>query len=117
MGRLKPILVLLLAALLLIDAGDCLAGSAQQDQDMDCCRSMTCAPVSLSSTCCSVKDSGQTPRVVPQVRVSLAPPVLAIVERVAASKNWQAKPSSTDSFKAPIHSPPDLYTLHLSLLI
>ena len=117
MGRTKPILLLLLAALLLVDAGDCFAAAAQQDQDMDCCRSMACSPASWTTACCNVKDSGQTPRVLPQVRVSLAPPLLAIVGRVATSKDLRFKPTSPVEFKALLHSPPDLYTLHLSLLI
>lgn len=52
MARLKTILLLALAALLLVDAADCFAASKQPGDDMDCCQSMPCTPANQNHDCC-----------------------------------------------------------------
>lgn len=52
MQGLKSILLLALAAVLLGDAADCSANSAQRADDMDCCQSMPCTPANQGHDCC-----------------------------------------------------------------
>ena len=61
--------------------------------------------------------SERAPNVLPSATVSLHAPTLAIVEFIQTLVISQALPVPHAAVEAQQHSPPELYTLHASLLI
>ena len=106
-----------LVALLGLQFADCVSAMSQDQQSMQCCGSMPCDPSNQSHDCCKGMVSAQSPNVLPVSHVTFHAPVMVATDIIVSP---QAKPypeASRLDFEAPTHSPPELYTLHSSLLI
>jgi hypothetical protein len=113
----KLFIVVALVALLGLQFADCASAMTQDQQSMQCCGSMPCDPSNQTHDCCKGMVSSQSPSVLPVAHVTLHAPVIVVTDVLASP---QATPSAEVShldFEAPQHSPPELYTLHSSLLI
>jgi hypothetical protein len=106
-----------MVALLGLQFEDCLSGMTQGQQSMQCCGSMPCDPANQSHDCCKGMVSAQSPNVLPVPHVTLHAPVMAVTDILASPKATPYTDASRLDFEAPQHSPPELYTLHASLLI
>jgi hypothetical protein len=84
---------------------------------MQCCGSMPCDPSNQSHDCCKGMVSAQSPNVLPVPQVTLHAPVILVAGVLASSQLTPLSQISRFEFAAPQHSPPELYTLHASLLI
>jgi hypothetical protein len=62
-------------------------------------------------------NSTETPRMLVKARASLEVPAVVVVERPPALETAMAAPLISLAFETQGYSPPDLYTLHNSLLI
>jgi len=113
----RKIVFLLAAFLLAATALDCLAQGQIGDEAMACCRSMPCTPANQSHDCCKTMVSGRTPSVLPTARTSLHAPPVAVVGHAPMLEVASLIPVLTPPVEPQQHSPPELYTLHLSLLI
>src|SRR5229473_6023031 len=114
----KRLLVILGAvALLSLQFTDCLSAMTQDQQSMQCCGSMPCDPSNQSHDCCKGMVSSQSPNVLPVAHVTLYAPVLVVTDILASPRAMPYPEASRLEFEAPQHSPPELYTLHASLLI
>jgi len=112
------ILVVAIAGALLLPAfADCLTPAAQDTQAMRCCAQLSCAPSHQKQACYSTTAAASGSQSAPETRTSLvAPSVMADVYRPAEELILAAF-ALTGVADAPQHSPPDLYTLNLALLI
>jgi hypothetical protein len=61
--------------------------------------------------------SSQSPSVLPVAHVTFHAPVLIVTDILASPQATPYPNASRVDFEAPQHSPPELYTLHGSLLI
>ena len=61
--------------------------------------------------------SSQSPSVLPVAHVTLHAPVLVVTDVLGSPQATPYAEVSRLDFEAPQHSPPELYTLHSSLLI
>jgi hypothetical protein len=114
----KRLLVLLGAvALLGLQFADCLSAMTQDQQSMQCCRSMPCDPSNQSHDCCKGMVSSQSPSVLPVAHVMLNAPVMVVTDILISPQVAPYTEASRGVVEAPPHSPPELYTLHASLLI
>lgn len=113
----KLIIVVALVALLGLQFADCLSATAQDQQSMQCCGSMPCDPSNQSHDCCKGMVSSQSPSVLPVAHVALDAPVMVVTDVLASPQAAPCAEVSRLDFEAPQHSPPELYTLHSSLLI
>jgi hypothetical protein len=114
----KGLLVFLVAvALLGLQFADCLSATTQDQQSMQCCGSMPCDPSNQSHDCCKRMVSSQSPSVLPVPHVTLHAPLLVVADILASPQAIPYPKASRLDFEAPQHSPPELYTLHASLLI
>jgi len=84
---------------------------------MECCASMPCSPANQRHDCCKTMTSGRTPSVLPAPRVSLSAPLLGVIEHQPTLEVARFVPVIPQPAKAQQHSPPELYTLYVSLLI
>ena len=116
MGKKLP-LVLAAAALLLLQFGDCVSAMSRKQQSMKCCASMPCTPANQSQGCCKNMTSAKAPSMLPAQHASLHGPTVTVIAypQILAIVRWAPAPSVM--IEAPQHSPPELYTLHASLLI
>ena len=108
---------LAVAALLGLQFADCMSAMTQDQQSMKCCGSMPCDPSNQSHDCCKGMVSSQSPGVLPVAHVTLHAPVLVVIDILASPQATPYPEASRLDFEAPQHSPPELYTLHASLLI
>jgi hypothetical protein len=106
-----------LVALLGLQFVDCASAMTQDQQSMQCCGSMPCDPSNQSHDCCKGMVSSQTPSVLPAAHVALRAPVMVVTHVLASPQATPYPEVSRLDFEAPQHSPPELYTLHSSLLI
>jgi len=114
----KRLLVFLAAvALLGLQFADCLSAMTHDQQSMQCCGSMPCDPSNQSHDCCKGMVSAQAPSVLPVAHVTLHVPVMVVADILASPQATPYPEASRLDFEAPQHSPPELYTLHASLLI
>lgn len=114
----KKLLVLLAAAALLgLQFADCMSAMTQDQQSMKCCGSMPCDPSNQSHDCCKGMVSAQSPNVLPVAHVTLHAPVMVVTGLLPAPQVTPCPEASRLDFETPQHSPPELYTLHASLLI
>jgi hypothetical protein len=113
----RLLFILATGALLLLQFGDCTSAMALDQQGMQCCRSMPCTPAHHSSRCCKDMTSAQTPNMLPAEHVSLRGPMVAAVEYPLVLEIVRSTTSPSVIVDAQQHSPPDLYTLNVSLLI
>src|ERR1700731_5419929 len=116
MGK-KLLTLVALVALLGLQFADCMSGMTQDPQSMKCCGSMPCDPSNQSHDCCKGMVSSQSPSVLPVAHVTLHAPVMVVTDVLASPQAAPYAEVSRLDFEAPQHSPPELYTLHSSLLI
>jgi hypothetical protein len=109
-------IVVALVALLGLQFADCASAMTQDQQSMQCCGSMPCDPSNQSHDCCKGMVSSQSPSVLPVAHVTFHAPVMIVADLLASPPTPYTEVSRLD-FEAPQHSPPELYTLHSSLLI
>jgi hypothetical protein len=113
----KLFLLLMVGAVLFLQAADCLAALSQDQQAMQCCGTSQCTPANQSHGCCKSMTSTEIPRMLVKARVSPNVPVVAVVARAPVLETVMFSPSIWLSIEPQQYSPPDLYTLHSSLLI
>lgn len=117
MIRRTTFLVLGLAALFALQFADCLSPLSAGLRTMQCCGSMPCNPANHSHDCCKTMVPANTSNVLPAQHVALSVPVTAVVDHFSAPEVTVFADVALSRFDAPQHSPPELYTLHSSLLI
>ena len=113
----KLLIFVALAALLGLQFADCMSAATQDQQSMKCCGSMPCDPSNQSHDCCKGMVSSQSPSVLPVAHLTLQAPVMVVTDVFASPQAQPYTEVSRLDFEAPQHSPPELYTLHSSLLI
>jgi hypothetical protein len=113
----KLLMVVALVALFGLQFADCVSATTQDQQSMQCCGSMPCDPSNQSHDCCKGMVSPQSPNVLPVAHVTLHAPVMVVTDTLASPEAPPYTEVSRLDFEAPQHSPPELYTLHSSLLI
>jgi len=106
----KLLIVVALIALLGLQFADCMSAMTQDQQSMKCCGSMPCDPSKGMV-------SSPSPSVLPAAHVTLHAPVIVVTDILASPQATPYPEISRLDFEAPQHSPPQLYTLHSSLLI
>lgn len=104
-------------ALLLLQLGNCMPAMAMNAGAMQCCGSMPCTPANQSQGCCKNMLSASAPNMLPGHHVALHGPAVAALEYPLVAEILRYAPDPYSIIEAPQHSPPDLYTLHASLLI
>src|SRR6266704_3030896 len=112
----RILMVVALVALLGLQFADCASAMTQDQQSMQCCGSMPCDPSNQSHDCCKGMVSSQSPSVLPVTHVTLHPPVLVVSDILASPQPSPYSWASRSDLEAAQHSPPELYTLHASLL-
>jgi hypothetical protein len=117
MVRKTTFLVLALLAVLVLQFADCMSAMTQDQQSMKCCGSMPCDPSNQSHDCCKGMVSSQSPSVLPVTQVTLHAPVMVVADTLPSPFVLPLSEASHSDLEAPQHSPPELYTLHSSLLI
>jgi hypothetical protein len=86
-------------SLLLLQFTDGMSAMTPVQQNMQCCGSMQCAPQQ------------------PATRVSLHVPRIETIEDTGIAEIVRSSPLPLVTLEVQLHSPPELYTLHASLLI
>jgi hypothetical protein len=117
MTRRVTFFALALAALFALQFADCFSPISADEQTMQCCGSTPCNPTNQSHDCCRTMISAQSPNLLSVGHSVLSVPVIAVVEHLSAPEDVVFAEVSRSRFNAPQHSPPELYTLHSSLLI
>ncbi len=115
MGK-KIVMMLAVAGFLLLQFADCMSAMTPDDQSMECCASMPCTPANHSHGCCKTMTSGQTPNVLPTAPVAPAS-TIAIIEYTQPFESASLGFEPVVTIQSQQYSPPELYTLHASLLI
>ena len=116
--RISKLLVVMVAgALLLLQFGDCTSAMTLDPHSMQCCHTMPCTPANHSHGCCKNMASAQTPNMLPVAHVSLHAPTVVAIEYPRLLEVARSTLAPSVAVEAQEHSPPDLYTLHASLLI
>ena len=115
--RKRLLIVVAMVALLGLQLADCMSAMTQDQQNMNCCGSMPCDPSNQSHDCCKSMVSAQSPNVLPASHVTLQAPVMVVTDILVSPQLVTSPEASRLDFEAPTHSPPELYTLHSSLLI
>jgi len=116
MGK-RLFVLLAVIALFGLQFADCLSAMTHDEQTMQCCGSMPCDPSNQSHDCCKGMVSAQAPNVLPVAHVTLDAPVMAVTGILGSPQATPHRELAHLDFAAPQHSPPELYTLHASLLI
>ena len=116
MGK-RLFLVLAAGALLFLQFADCMSAMTPDQESMQCCGSMPCTPANQSHDCCKAMVSGQSSNMVPAALVSLHAPVIVTIAPLPFTAIGRLVSSPRRVAEALQHSPPELYTLHASLLI
>jgi hypothetical protein len=115
--RRSPRVFVSIVALLGLQFADCMSAMTQDQQSMQCCASMPCDPSNQTHDCCKSMASSQSPSVLPAAQVTLHPPVMDVADILPTPQVLELSEPPRAEFAAPEHSPPELYTLHSSLLI
>jgi hypothetical protein len=116
MGK-RLFVVMAVVAFLGLQFADCMSAMTQDQQSMKCCGSMPCDPSNQSHDCCKGMVSSQSPCVLPVTNMTLQAPVIVVTDIFATPQVTTYPEASRLEFETPPHSPPELYTLHSSLLI
>jgi hypothetical protein len=116
MGK-RLFVVLAVVAVLGLQFADCMSAMTQDQQSMQCCGSMPCDPSNQSHDCCRRMVSSQSPSILPVAHVTLHVPVMVVTDILVSPRATPYPEAFRLDFEALQHSPPDLYTLHASLLI
>ena len=117
MIRRVTFLALALTALFALQFADCLTPMSADQQMVQCCGSMPCNQGNQSHDCCKTMVSSPSPSVLPAEHIGLGVPVAAVLDNLPAPEVVVITEFSPSRFEALQHSPPELYTLHSSLLI
>jgi hypothetical protein len=117
MVRKTTFLVLAVVAVLFLQFTDCMSAMTLDQQSMQCCGSMPCAPSNQHHDCCKTMVSSQSPSLLPTPHVTLHAPVMVAADILLLPQLPKLSEASRADFTAPQHSPPELYTLHSSFLI
>jgi hypothetical protein len=117
MLRKNTFVMLAVVAILLLQFADCMSAMTMDQQSRQCCGSMPCDPSNQSHDCCKSMASSQSPSALPVAQVTLHPPVIDVADILPTPQVLQLSEAARTEFSAPQHSPPELYTLHSSLLI
>ena len=115
--RKRLLIFAAMVVLLGLQFADCMSAMTQDQQSMKCCGSMPCDPSNQSHDCCKAMASSQSPSVLPVAHVTLHAPVMVATDILESPRAMTYLEVSRLDFDAPTHSPPELYTLHSSLLI
>jgi hypothetical protein len=107
----------MVGAVLLLQLVDCMAAVSQDHQAMQCCGTSKCTPANQDHGCCKTMNSTEMPRMLVKARASLDMPALAVVEHAPVLEMAMPARHYSPAFETQEYSPPDLYTLHSSLLI
>jgi hypothetical protein len=116
---LKRLLVVIAAAaILFLQVQSCMSDPMSNQQDMQCCKSMPCTPMNKTQGCCKNMVSPSTPNMLLAQQHSLQarPAVIVDYLQTVDLAHWTTS-SSFEPIRTQQHSPPELYTLHASLLI
>jgi hypothetical protein len=113
----KLFLMLVVGTVLLLQFADCMAAFSQDQQAMQCCGTSACTPANQSHGCCKAMTSPETSRMLVKARVSLDVPAVVAVDRAPVLEAAISMPVISCSFEPQQYYPPELYTLHSSLLI
>ena len=116
MGK-RLFVLLAVIALFGVQFADCLSAMTHDEQSMQCCGSMPCDPSNQSHDCCKGMVSAQAPNVLPVAHVTLDAPLMIVTGILGSPLETPYREPAHLDFAAPQHSPPELYTLHASLLI
>jgi len=116
MTRRKLFLFLAAAGLLFLQFADCVSAATPNQQDMRCCVSLTCGQANQSQKCCEAMPSPQA-NMLPTGQVALHAPTVATIAQSKIFEIVRPAPGTAGAVEAQLHSPPELYTLHVSLLI
>ena len=117
MVRKTTFIMLAVVAMLLLPFADCMSAIAQDYQTMQCCGSMPCDSSNQSHDCCKGMVPSQSPTALPAAQLTLHPPVMVVTDALLLAPAEDLFELSSTSFGVSQHSPPELYTLHSSLLI
>jgi hypothetical protein len=117
MLRRAPILILAMMALFGLQFAECLSPVSAGGQTMQCCGSMPCNPTNQAHDCCKTMVSANESNVLPAEHSFLSVPVAAVAEHLSTPEVPVSTQVFHSRFEAPEHLPPELYTLHSSLLI
>ncbi len=117
MKLLKCTLLIGIQATMLSYSVDCFTAASLDAESMQCCATMPCAPANHSDGCCKTTTFAKMPNMLPGARVLLHAPAAAAVEYARTVEIAQSAPGSLVTVGPQQHSPPELYTLHVSLLI
>jgi len=117
MTRKVAFLALALSALFALQFGDCLSSMSAGRQTAQCCASMPCTPANHSHGCCKTMASSQSPNILPAAHASLRGPAVATFDYARKPDLARSACVRLVTVEAAQHSPPELYTLHASLLI
>src|SRR6266478_5137241 len=115
--RKSLLMVVSIVVLLGLQFADCRSATTQDEQSMKCCGSMPCDPSMQNHDCCKGMVSAQSPNVLPVAHVTLSAPMIVVTDMLASPQVGSYPIVSRLGFEAPQHSPPELYTLYVSLLI
>jgi hypothetical protein len=110
-------LISALMALFSLQFADCLSPISSDHQSMRCCGSGSCNPTNRSHDCCKTVVVPNASMGIPIQHIALAAPIALVVDRVSMSQAPVIPDTLHFEYDAPQHSPPELYTLHSSLLI
>jgi hypothetical protein len=114
----KLFLILVVGAVLLLQFADCMAAFSKDQQAKQCCGTSACTPANQSHGCCKTMTSTETPRMLVKARVSpLYVPAVAVFEHSPMLATAVFTPLISSSIEPQRYAPPELYTLHGSLLI
>jgi hypothetical protein len=113
----RLLIAVAMVALLGLQFADCMSAMTQNQQSMKCCGSMPCDPSNQSHDCCKAMASSQSPSVLPAAHVTLHVPEMVVTDILVSPQGITYLEASRLDFEARPHSPPELYTLHSSLLI
>ena len=83
---------------------------------MQCCGTSECTPANQSHGCCKAMASSEMPSMLVTARVSVVS-VVAVVEHEPVLEAAMLTPQILPPFEPHQYYPPELYTLHSSLLI
>jgi len=84
---------------------------------MQCCGTSECSPANQTHGCCETMAATEAPRMLVEARVSLDAPAVGVVQHASMLETAMVTPLISSSVERQQYSPPDLYTLHNSLLI
>jgi hypothetical protein len=115
--RKSLLITVAMVALLGLQFADCMSAMTMDQQSTQCCGSMPCDPSNQSHDCCKSMASSQSPSVLPVAHVILHLPVMDVAHILPTPQVLELSEAPRAEFAAPQHPPPELYTLHSSLLI